>query len=198
MPSKRFETPENPSAEDRERMEQLAHDAEGILFAGDITQKISLEAEGEVEPEHIKEQGERILRGKAKEDIEFAEVEFDALFTGRASANEIFKKFERESGWTESKWRAMVGVLRHALSELYYRTRFHAPDERNPHPGGDTRDTKERLITIISDDYGAETMREAEPLVRLYIERAHAFVKDVKRDGEGEDEGEESGDEMVN
>lgn len=182
------ETPENVSAEDRERMEKLGREAEGILFAENVAQKIAEGAEEEAGSEIAKEHGKRILRKEANEDVEFAEVEFDSMFASRASAEEIFGKFEKELGWTESKWHAMVGVLRHALNELYYRSRFNTPDERNPHPQGETRDTKERLITIISDDYGAETMREAEPLVNLYLTKAYALIMEHKKGTAGASE----------
>lgn len=189
MKTENFGTPENISAEDQERMERLVHDAEGILFAKDVTQKIANEAEEEVGPERAKEHGEHILQGEAKEDIEFAEIEFDSLFANPASTKEIFGKLEQELGWTKSKWHAMVGVLRHALNELYYRARFPAPDERNPHPEGQTRDSRSVLLSIVADDYGAEVMRDIAPLVDIYVERARELVKESKwKDEDGEED----------
>jgi len=160
---------ENISPEDRERMEGLERQAK----------KVIAEAE-EIPQETVLEEGERILAGEAEKDIELVENALDATLGDPELVAAWFEKLKKEQGWEPSKSRAMVGVLRHALNEVYYRSRFPAPDENDPHPQGESRDTAERILTVVSDDYSVEVMREIEPLVRLYVEKGSELIRESK------------------
>ncbi|MFH0806679.1 MAG: hypothetical protein V1885_03085 [Candidatus Brennerbacteria bacterium] len=178
----KFEAPTSP--EDQEKMELLAREVEGILFADSVSHDITRHADEEVNAELAKEEGAKMLRRFAEQDVKFVEEKFGEMFGDPESLKTLFDKFEKDFHWPVSKSRAMVGVLRHALNEIYYRARFHAPDEHDPHPKGSTRDTAERLLTIISEDYGAEAMCEVEPLVRLYVEKGSELIKESKTPSE--------------
>jgi hypothetical protein len=173
---------DNLSLEDKERMERLVQEAEGILFADELGRRIAEEAKEELRTEETLGKGKEILSQEAGEEIAFTEREFGNIFGNPQYVKEMFLTFEKKFSWPESKSRAMVGVLRHALNELYYRSRFRTADEFNPHPESQTRDTRELLFNIVADDYGAEVMREVSPLIELYTEKAWELIQRQKKE----------------
>ncbi|MBT9168497.1 MAG: hypothetical protein DDT19_01842 [Syntrophomonadaceae bacterium] len=126
--------------------------------------------------------GKEILSQEAGEEIDFIEREFGEIFENPQYVKEMFSTFEKKFCWHESKSRAMVGVLRHALNELYYRRSFRAADEYHPHPEDQTRDTREILFGIVAEDYGAEVMREISPLIQLYTGKAWELIQEKKKE----------------
>jgi hypothetical protein len=170
MEHRDFGTPESVSPEDRERMERLAREARDVLTAAEAAPQ-----------EELLQEGRKVLEEEEGKEVEFVENAFGEIFHDPKFIKELFEKFENDYGWHEGKSRAMLGTLRHALNELYYRMRTPSVDERDPHPEGQTRDTRNLLLSIIADDYGAEVMRDISPLVDIYVERGHELIKESKK-----------------
>jgi hypothetical protein len=172
MEPRNFEAPESISPEDQERMEQLAREARGIL------------TDAETAPQEAAlREGEKVLSAEAEKEIDFIENAFGEIFENPRFVKELFEKFKNHHGWEESKSRAMVGVLGHAVNELR-RTHLATPDEKNPHLEGQTRDTRNVLLSLIADDYGAEVMREVAPLVDIFVEKGSEIIAESKKEGE--------------
>lgn len=157
----------NPlSAEDREKMERLGREAEDILAAAETAPQ-----------EQVLEEGRDILAEESGKDVALVEEAVAEFFNNQELIEKLSSDFEEQYGWHKGKFRAMVGALRHGLDEVYYRSRPTAVDEHDPHPEGESRDMRNVLFSIIAEDYGAETAREALPLINYYVKEANALVK---------------------
>lgn len=171
MPSERFKDPGNPSAEDRERMERLAREARDVLATAETAPQ-----------EAVLKEREEVLTTEMEKEVDLIENAFSEIFEKPEFVKELFEKFKDDLGWEEGKSRAMVGVLQHAVNELR-RARLVTPDEKNPHPEGQTRDARNVLLSIVADDYGTEVMREVAPLVNIFVEKGHEIIVESKKGG---------------
>lgn len=157
----------NLSSEDKEKMERLGNEAKNIIANAEA-----------VPQEEVFKKSESLLTEEAQKDIELAEKAAMELFNNEGFINDLFSKLQKKYGWHESKFRAMLTVLRHALDEVYYRSRLiEGVDEYNPHPEGETRDTRNILFYVVATDYGAETAREVLPLIDYYVREMNSFIK---------------------
>lgn len=155
----------NIPAEDQKQMDRLSREAESILAAAEAAPQ-----------ESVLEESKNILTDEAQKDIALVEEVATKLFNNQEFIKELFLEFQEKYGWHEGKSRAMLNVLRHALNEVYYRSRLTAVDEHNPHPEGETRDTRDILFSVAAEDYGAEAAREALPLIDYYVKEADNLV----------------------
>jgi hypothetical protein len=176
---------ENLPEEDRQRMNKLVNGAKKLLANEEIKHQ------GET-----LEEAQKILDADAQKDIELVEEAAEIFFSNKEKVQKLALEFEEKYCWSPSKFRAMIGVLRHALDEVYYASRLSAADESNPHPEGVTRDTRNILFFVIAEDYGAEVAREIAPLLDAYVKigveliRERRQISDEKK-GKNQD-GEES------
>ncbi|MDP3974980.1 MAG: hypothetical protein Q8P88_01690 [Candidatus Jorgensenbacteria bacterium] len=169
-----FETPERASPEDREHMERLAREAREVLATAEAAPQ-----------ETVLKESEEMLAAETEKEVGLLENAFGEIFENPEFVKELFEKFKDDLGWEEGKSRAMVGVLQHAVNELH-RTRLATPDEKNPHPEGQTRDARNVLLSLIADDYGAEVMRGVAPLINIFVEKGHEIIAESKKENGGE------------
>jgi len=178
----------NLTDKDRQQMNKLVNEVNNLL-ANEVVKKQN----------ETLEEARKILDADAQKDIELVEEAAENFLGNEEGVQKLAREFEEKYGWTTDKFQAMLGVLRHALDRVYYRLRFFEVDEKNPHPEGETRDTRNLLFSVIAEDYGAEIAHEIGPLLDVYVKSGVELIKenrnipgDKKSKNQDDEEGVES------
>ena len=152
---------------DRSKMKSLVGSAKDILVSAEIN----------AQQENLR-QGKKVLDKELSKDAKLVIEEFGDIFKDIELAKKFFSVILEKLKWEDSKIRAMVEVLAHALYEFYFNTDMLSVDEHEKKVG--MNPTEEAILHIISSDYGAEVMMEVKPLVSFCLQKVSETLGEKK------------------